>query len=389
MRLTTKKHGFSAIPLPVEASANQLVPGVWTLGLLFLAGTLLAALGYTATVYFVNPVRDFTGNAPFPAVRSDYRSEKIALFNAFASAGPIEGIVLGSSRSMLLNGARMRQLADRKRFFNFALASAKGEDFLAALRYTFSRGQRPTRVVIGVDVESLRDARAHGDSIHPLRELAVGPSDLWTKTRTFTRRVFAWSYAQDTAQSIYLRVTPRMAAVGFLPDGTLQYLRRERQRSEGTFQLETEMAGCIAGSRKKIEDTSELSAAQIRYLKQTIAEARAAGAVVTLWLTGPHPRAVEHMSAGTAYPHLVTETWGLLRELDSGAFNFHDPKSYGGPSYGYYDCNHFDNSHARIIERVLIGGQNPVDSLDVQASSEPADGERRHYRLHDTAGGGR
>jgi hypothetical protein len=361
MNVIRERHKFAAFALPsAEDVPPPRPPGVWTLGLLFLGGALSAAFAYTALAYVINPARDFQGNSAFPAVRSDYRSEKIALFDAFAAQGPVAGLVLGSSRSMLLNGERLRQISGGKRFFNFGLASAKAEDFLAALRFTLRRGQKPSHVIIGVDVESLRDARAHGDSIHPLRELAVGEDPAVKKAGTVARRIFTWSYAQDAAQSVYLRAAPRMAAVGFLADGTLQYLRRELQRSEGTFRLEPEMAGCMAASRRKIEDTSELSSVQIGHLKQAVAEARASGATVTLWLTGPHPRTAEHMSSGTAYSHLLAQTWGILRELDSRAFNLHDPQSYGGSSSGYYDCNHFDNSHAQLIERLLITGPNPA-----------------------------
>lgn len=380
----TDKHTFSAVTVP-EAKANEpgsQASGVWALGGSFLGGCLLAAVGHFCAAYAVNPVRDFTGNTAFPAVRSDYRDEKLALLEAFAAAGPVDGIVLGSSRSMLLSGERLQELSGGDRFFNFGLASAKAEDFLAALRYTLKRGHKPKHVWIGVDVESMQDVRVHGDSIHPLRELAVGTPHIASKWSTSARRVFTWSYAQDTAQSVYYRIRPRPAAVGFLPDGTLQYLARERQRRDGTFRLDSEMAGCMAGSRRKIEDARGVSKAQAAYLMQTVDEARAAGASVTLWLTGPHPRTVEHISAGTGYARLVVETWGLLRRLDSNALNLHDPSAYGGSFNGYYDCNHFDVSHARIVERLLLG----LPAFDAQSAplTDPAPGVAERQ---DIAGG--
>ncbi len=386
--IATNRHTFAAVPIPrgEDAIGRAGSSGVWTLGAMFLGGSLLTAVLYALAVYWINPVRDFPGHTAFPAVRSDYRNEKLALFDKFAAAGRVDGIVLGSSRSMLLGGERrLRELSGGKRFFNFGLASAKAEDFLAALRFTLRRGQRPEWVWIGVDVESLRDASAHGDSIHPLRELAVGTPGAPARARMVAQRLFTWSYARDAAQSVFLKVKPRPAAVGFLADGTLQYLRRDRERAEGSFRLEAEMAGCIAGSRKKIEETVELSSAQVAYLRQTVAEARAAGATVRLWLTGPHPRTVEHIAVGTAYAHLVAETWGLLRSLDHNALNLHDPRAYGGSFDGYYDCNHFDNSHARMIERLLLG-MTAFDS-DSNPAAEPADGAPEAFRKHEIAGG--
>jgi hypothetical protein len=351
----TSHDGFPAVD--VRESPEKPGPVTSTLGLLFFTGILLAASLYGAAIYAVNPVRDFAGPASFPAVRSDYRSEKAALFEAFAQSGPVDGLILGSSRSMLLNGERLRELSGgHLRFFNFGLASAKAEDFLAALRFTLRSGQRPKIVLIGVDVESLRDSRAHGDAIHPLRELATGRPDPLAGARVILERTATASYALDAARSIFLRLSPRPPAVGFGPDGTLQYRARDARRQAGTFRFDAEAAGCAANSRKKIEDTRALSGAQIRYLRLTVEESRQAGAEAVLWLTGPHPRTAEHMAAGTAYPQLLAGTWELLRRLepDARAVDLHDPALYGGPAGGWYDCNHFDNSHARLIERILL-----------------------------------
>lgn len=315
---------------------------------------------YALAVYLVNPIRDFASPSPFPAVRSDYRAEKIDLFERFlTAAGPASGIVLGSSRSMLINGERLRAQTGLS-YFNFGLASAKAEDFLAALRWVTRRqGQTPRQVIIGVDVESLRDAQAHGDSMHPLRELATGPEPLTSYARAIAGRIFTWSYARDTAFSIYLSVRPRPAAVQFAPDGTLQYALRDAQRRAGSFSLETGMAGCIADCRRKIESTHHLSMTQIRYLHETVQEATAAGGQITLWLTGPHPRTVAHMADGTSYSQLVEEARILLRSLERPnvvALDLHEEQSYGGDSASWYDCNHFDDTIAVRVERVLVGG---------------------------------
>ncbi len=306
----------------------------------------------------INPVRDFASASPFPAVRSDYRAEKIDLFDRFLTAsGPAEGLILGSSRSMLLNGERLHAQTGLS-YFNFGLASAKAEDFLAALRWVTRRqGHAPKRIILGVDVESLRDAQAHGDSLHPLRELATGPEPPLSYARTLTGRIFTWSYARDAAFSVYLSMRPRPAAVRFAMDGTLQYAQRDAQRRAGTFSLEAGMAGCMADCRTKIESTRELSATQVRYLCETVRELTDSGAHVTLWLTGPHPRTASHMAEGTAYAQLVAETRRLLNSLQRPnvvAVDLHDPSSYGGDSAGWYDCNHFDDSAAIRVEHLLM-----------------------------------
>jgi hypothetical protein len=222
---------------------------------------------------------------------------------------------------------------------------------------TRRQGHTPKQVIIGVDVESLRDAQAHGDSLHPLRELATGTEPLPSYARTLAGRIFTWSYARDAAFSVYLSIRPRPAAVRFALDGTLQYAQRDAQRRAGTFSLESGMAGCMADCRTKIESTRELSATQILYLRETVREATDSGAHVTIWLTGPHPRTAAHMADGTSYVQLVEQTKLLIDSLQRpnvAALDLHDPSSYGGDSASWYDCNHFDDSIAARVESLLL-----------------------------------
>jgi hypothetical protein len=330
------------------------------LGAAFLCGTGVAAACYFALASYVNPVRDFaTSGNRFPAVRSDYRAEKIELLNEWLArpGGRVDGLVLGSSRSMLLNSERLRQ-ASGLQFFNFGLASAKGEDFLAALRWTCRRqGQAPGVVIIGLDIESLRDSRASGDSIHPLRELATGTVSPFEQLRIVVPRIATWSYARDVAFSLYLGFRPRSPAVTFSADGTMQYRMHDQNRREGKFSLQAGMDVCMASARKKIEDTSLLSAVQVGYLRQTVREAVGAGAKVEVWLTGPHPRTAAFMStSGTHYADLLGQSRALLRELGVPAFDFHDEAAYGGDPNAWYDCNHFDDTHAVLVEKALLKG---------------------------------
>jgi hypothetical protein len=37
-------------------------------------------------------------------------------------------------------------------------------------------------------------------------------------------------------------------------------------------------------------------------------------------------------------------------------FDFHDEAAYGGSPDGWYDCNHFDDTHAVLVEKALLKG---------------------------------
>ena len=206
----------------------------------------------------------------------------------------------------------------------------------------------------------LRDAAASHDSIHPLRELATGSPSSFEYARTILPRVATLSYARDVAFSIYLSFRPRPSSVTFSPDGTLQYRLHDQQRHNGTFSLQNGMDVCMASARKKVETSETLSTTQVEYRRRTIEEATGSGARVEVWLTGPHPRTAAFMASGTNYSDLRRHASELLRTLKSEAvqtFDFHDEQSYGGDPRGWYDCNHFDDTHAVRIERLLVGEQ--------------------------------
>ncbi|MBS1832667.1 MAG: hypothetical protein JST65_08140 [Acidobacteria bacterium] len=345
----------------IHARSIRASSRTWSLGALFLAGCFGPAILYLGLAYYVNPVRDFAVAAghPFPAVRSDYRNEKLTLLDAYLEAAPrqpVGGLVLGSSRSMLLNAERLGRHTGL-RFFNFGLASAKGEDTLAALRWSMGRkGQVPKLVLIGLDVESLRDARSIGDSLHPLRELATGEPSTLEYLEAIVPRMAAWSYARSVLLSIYFAVRPRQPVVGFAPDGTLQYRFLDGQRRAGTFALSADMPGCMALCRRKIEETDALSPAQVRYLKTTVQEAQGAGAKVVVWLTGPHPQTAAFMAVGTEYSQLLSGARAVLGEvaaLGAETHDLHDTRSLDPAGEGWYDCNHFDNTNATRVEHVL------------------------------------
>jgi hypothetical protein len=160
--------------------------------------------------------------------------------------------------------------------------------------------------------------------------------------------------------SMYLGVRPRPSSVVFAADGTMQYRMHDQKRRAGSFSLQAGMDGCMASARKKVEDTPALSQTQVQYLRQAVREAVAAGATVEVWLTGPHPRTATFMASGTSYGDLLKQARSLLRELESGGvwtFDFHDEQSYGGDPQAWYDCNHFDDTHAVLVEAALWKGQ--------------------------------
>ncbi len=159
----------------------------------------------------VNFVRDFDVESHFHAVRSDYRYETVPLLDSLAPEGAVNGLIIGSSLSILLEAERMRQLAGGQRFFNFGLGWARAKGFFATLRFARSRGQRPMRVIIR-------------HPTHSLRELPVGKPDALSKARVFAGSLpYRWKKGQSVHR---LRWKP---ALRFLADGPLRCRDHEEQ----------------------------------------------------------------------------------------------------------------------------------------------------------------
>src|SRR5689334_19640877 len=110
---------------------------------LFLFLAALAALSgiYLTAAVIINPYGDFNSSR-FPVALLGDRYAKMHLFENFKANGPIDGVILGSSRTMKLDPAAF-QRAYRLRFFNFGVTNAKAEDFLALQRWMAKSGVMP------------------------------------------------------------------------------------------------------------------------------------------------------------------------------------------------------------------------------------------------------
>ena len=113
---------------------------------------MLLALGLALVV---DPRGDF-GTGMFPCVALDSRRDKMRLFEDYNRRGAVHGIVLGSSRSMLLSCSKLGANS-KLRWFNFSVDSARTEDYLAIYRWVRNRDSRLGRLIIGLDVEALHD----------------------------------------------------------------------------------------------------------------------------------------------------------------------------------------------------------------------------------------
>ena len=325
-------------------------------------------LAHIALMVVIDPRGDF-GTGLFPSVVYDARAQKLALFQAFRGRGPVEGLVLGSSRAMKL---RPSELEARRgsRFFNFAVEGARPDDMLAIYAWVRHGGSRPKAVFVGLDVESLIVV----DDLHWKLEqngallgahaeaLGTIPSQ-WARAQTKVgayKRTLTFGYLRDASVAVRVRLQPaaNLLNAAFESDGYFRYPRWEVERRQGRSPFTATMNDCLTGHAHNYEIAGQgMRPLHVRRLEELIRQMRADGTHVTVWLTGVHPETVEYLKQRTSYAARLEEARALLASLRArygiDVHDLSDLKSYDGTAGGWYDCGHVDEDNARLIAEAL------------------------------------
>ena len=332
----------------------------------FLGFTLLCLVlcvtGYGALAYLVNPRGDFATNF-FPRVVLPDRAERLRLFEDFARKAPPTGLILGSSRSMKLKPSELDQ-AFGGRFFNFAVTSARVEDYCAIYAWVRQHGIVPRLLIIGLDVEALHSNDQYKDMLNvpELRAAFEGRRlsavDRLQEMFAKARDMYKLGYAVDVFRSIRLKWKSTPPAYAFESDGYVRFLRAERGRAAvGSAEFAQSISDCAAQYRGMYKEMSALSPRRRGYLEALVRRAQADGARVLIWITPLHPAALSVIANGTSYVELVRQTVAFADSLRDRyhitVADMHDPAAYGAADSPWYDCVHYDEVAARRITAVL------------------------------------
>ena len=334
-------------------------------------------MAFVALGRLVDP-RDEFGGGICPQVTMDSRRDKMRLFKNHVSSGGVGGLILGSSRSMKLDP---KQLESRLgvRFFNFSVDSARAEDFLAIYRWVRRQGVTPRYLVLGLDVEALHDDDQADHRLQENAELlaglrgragAAGVLDRVAAVAAKYKDLFTAAYVADAARSVARCLRPSRyagAATEFDPDGYLRYVKLERERAAGTFDLDRQISDSLEGYVLRFRGMHDLSPRRWQDLEQLIHEAKADGVVVKVWITALHPRTARYLGERTAYAELLLRTGALLARLRDtwgiDAYDFSAPERFAGSLTGWYDGGHIDEKNAELVAAGLAAPSRDAGRL--------------------------
>jgi hypothetical protein len=325
----------------------------------FLGSLVVLSSCYFTAAVAVNP-RGYYDSQLFPQVVLDSRRDKMKLFERYAGAAPVEGLIVGSSRAMKIAPAEL-DASTGIRFFNFCVDSARSEDYLAIYRWARGRNPGIRVLVVGVDVEALHDDDRPDERLRNnarlWRELyGEGRATMADRVRDqlgLLEKVMSRYYAREMVRSVLARWRPKVSNMSFDADGLLHYGVWEREVDAGTYSLEEHLNGSREEYKRRFMGMSGLSPQRRKRLEQLLAEAARDRVDTVLWLTPIHPDLAGVLRSTTRYGALLEETRsymaGLSGSYDVAALDFSEPLLFGGTDTDWFDGGHINQKNAALI----------------------------------------
>ncbi len=319
----------------------------------FLALCAAALIPLASLNILVDPTAVF-GSSVFPPLVWTARQTKLKLFQELP--GSPHTLVLGSSRAMKLPTDAVAQHFGGP-VFNFAVASARAEDYHGIYDYVRRQGGAPEVVLIGVDVEAFHDAIPPDDRLVAVPEFRM--------TLPFRYRVVSRLKSLARTTSISTLWLSFKAVFGdrteptseFDSDGFLTYLKWEREIAEGTHDLDREIEGSIGEYLGRYSGFTGLSEWRVRELRETVRKATEDGASVVLYITPLHPDVLSVLNEKRDYSRLRTDVEAILEQLAEQesvcAFDAGDISTFDGNPGLFYDGAHPREENNRLLLKAL------------------------------------
>src|ERR1022692_4958824 len=224
-------------------ASTQTPAGGFAFFRVFLGWTLGMVLVYLVLVSMIDPMRHFGGHW-FPQTVPVPVGDKLPLFDRYQHAAPVTGLILGSSRSMILPPELLDGLTGL-RFFNAGVFGGLAEDDLAFYRLLLERGARPAVLLIGIDDYSLNDFQPVRDETlsnyalaRQISPAANGPLGHFLHVARLYHERMRVDMFGESRRAVGQRISPSQPINFFHPDGRLSYPLRDRQIQSRTYDLQ-------------------------------------------------------------------------------------------------------------------------------------------------------
>jgi hypothetical protein len=327
--------------------------------------TLVLALScviYCGFIQFVDPYGEY-GTGTFPVLVLDSRRAKLQLLHRFAEQGPVGGLILGSSRSLLMR-PELLSGSGESRVFNFAVDNAHAEDFLAIYHYAIAQKINPKFLVIGLDIASLHSDDAH-DHMFDRSELKnylenTGDTSSWPPMKWLSdvKSLYTKDYLKDAFKAIWMKLRHQTPKTKFAVDGyEVQY--SGAQSPAGEIGPLHDFSDDVKSYMQRLSGMRDLSHKRLNYLRQLFTEARQHNATVVVWLTPIHPRLNELITQNTNYADLIKKV-NVEAENWVSAYGIHykdysDIRTFGGLETAWSDSTHLDWRNMDRVAHALVG----------------------------------
>jgi hypothetical protein len=331
---------------------------------LSLATFALAALLCVLAGRTVDPLGDFDTGL-FPPLEPSLRVSKMPRLRAEVAARPVEGLLVGSSRTANLHANDFDRRVGQH-FFNLGVEGARAEDYLALSRWARGLGAGAEWLVIGVDVEAFHDnwemerpLKLNAELMRALNEEPEpGPVGQVLDEIGRHKNALTTLHVGKTAEAA-VHIGWYAYQIGELPDPeeTFKLPTSWDLRAQSGTQFDRTLAGCHSFYVARFATMTSLSEQRRGYLEQAVREATERGTRVVLWQSPLHPSTDQLLRRTTRYGQLLEATRAFVAELGAryGArtYDLSDPAAFGADGADWNDCAHPGPVSSRRIVDLL------------------------------------
>jgi hypothetical protein len=329
-----------------------------------MAAFALSTLSFLAMLIFlgilVNPRGKFDVSI-FEPVLPNTRREKINLLKA--SPGPIDALMLGSSRMLFFDREEAEKLSGL-RFFNLGVFTAQTEDCYALLTYAVSRlGVRPRLVLWGIEECNFSD-RPFDDGLFDLntrlyRQLnpeSIHPFFLLNQVST----IIDIGYMQESLKSVAFTLKKnKEKELSFDPFGFGRATVSDRKMREGTYSLSEAIDRSYRNYLVSYGRQARLSPVRKKYFEQTLRFCKNNGIRLIIFSTPFQSRMRDALNGDGSLDALHGELLAYMGQMGQKyPFTYCDfsrTEYFGGSEKDFYDGDHATARNLGRIARIIFG----------------------------------